>query len=70
MGASARKSFQLKSTHLSFLSWYGIKGFPGPARPELVALMHLSSGRREDELQGFASLREMVFGTVREEGEE
>lgn len=25
--------------------------FPGPTRPELVALMHLSSGRREDELQ-------------------
>lgn len=38
--------------------------FLGPARPQLVALMHLSSGRREDELQGFASLREMVFGVV------
>lgn len=38
--------------------------FPGPGRPQLVALMHLSSGRREGELQGFASLREMVFGIV------
>lgn len=50
------------------------KGFaqfhsPGSARPELVALMHLSSGRREDEHQGFTSLREMACGTVREEGE-
>ncbi|KAJ7396058.1 hypothetical protein BTVI_148880 [Pitangus sulphuratus] len=42
----------------------------GPTRPELVALMHLSSGRREDELQGFASLREMLFGTMREECKE
>lgn len=31
--------------------------------------MHFGSGRREDELQGFASLREMVFGTVGEESE-
>lgn len=40
--------------------------FPGCIRPELVALMHFGSGRREDELQGFASLREMAFGTVEE----
>jgi len=25
--------------------------FSGPARPELVAMLHLSSGMREDELQ-------------------
>lgn len=43
--------------------------FPGCIRPELVALMHLGSGRRQDELQGFASLRDMVFGTVGEERE-
>lgn len=44
--------------------------FPGPARPEPVALMHLSSGRREDKLQGFAFLMEMVFTVVGEEGKE
>lgn len=43
-----------------------IKGFaqfpsPGPARLELVALMHLSAGRREEALQGFTSLREMCL---------
>lgn len=43
--------------------------FPGCVRPELVALMHLGSGRREGELQGFASLREMMFGTVGEKSE-
>lgn len=47
------------------------KGFaqfplPGCTRPEPVALMHLGSDRKEDELQGFASLRELVFGTVGE----
>lgn len=43
--------------------------FPGCVRPELVAWMHLGSGRREDELQEFASLREMVLGTVGEKSE-
>lgn len=44
--------------------------FPGPARPELVALMHLSSGRREDKLQGFAFIMEVVFAVVGGEGKE
>jgi len=41
--------------------------FPGPARPELVPLMHLNSSSRKDKLQGLGSLMETVFAV---EGEE
>lgn len=41
--------------------------FPRYIKSELVALMHFGSGSGQHELQGFAFLREMMFGTVGQE---
>lgn len=72
MRASARKSFQMKKAPFSFLSQYQVKSLYSFLFQVLllVALMHLSSGRREDKLQGFAFIMEVVFAVVGGEGKE